>query len=1027
MHPGAEELKQVISSGQAVAVVGTGLSVSSTNRHPSASWLGLIKSTIEILKAKLPSDKLPTLTAAEGLVDAATSSQSASNLLIAADILGGMVKDIGSQAEADWLRETVGSLEVVDSAWPQAVVNLGIPVLTTNYDTLIEQATNLDSVAWTDTVGVQENLGSARARPKIIHLHGVWNDRESVIFTNSDYTRLKLNPGIQDLLKSVLAARRLVYIGYGSGLDDPTFGRLLEWHRNTFSGTSLKHFRLCRESELADLERLHADDTIVPISYGNDYGDLPKFVNNLTNDNGKPVAKLLAIAREALVEQIHQNLVGVSTPSLNSSLASQGVIPEPIFPPILLPLPHAEFVRMQMASDETKYERLNPVEVANQPGITLVAADEQDGLSTALRWLLLERAKSEPGQIPLLIDFRFANGNTPLESQLKVQASTIGVIPSKKNELPSVLPGIDNFSSRKRRLLNRAVSEIASGKLGGQVFLGCRTGEEAEIVRTLSEKGIGVHIVYVGRLGTGDIRRLVDAQLAGDAEGTADAVIKALRQQNMPTNPVTVSRIAHVISSGVEIRANTSPTHVLREYLDLLLGSGQDDRFELDAESRDVLLQEIALQFLRSDRESLITSRVLETLEDFIERVLWTDDPRDILDGLIDRGVLALDGGYIRFAQETYLYYFLARAAMTQEQKTPGHGLDSLGLLKDSLRFAPIIRHYAALLRRDSALLTRVGYILDDAGLTGAVSPGAAFSRRFRRPDPEEVSSLEEHVPQAPMQRSLQPGSENPYDVNDYFAANRESPESGDLPFPLQPYENGSAFIKKTYALDLASSIVRESTLVEDQDLKSSVLRQVLVGWGALIDFMVEDEETQAALQELTAQIVEALDLDDEERDQFVERFGEFFPPTFAMSGVSSSLASRKLLRTVEHLLTIPEGKNDVLLTTVAAMLLVDLRAPGWVTTVSKILNRTSDLYLVNKFLYEHLVANYYRGGLPPQEDKRLLELIGDLFAAQFSVKENARGAQLKSVAMQTISQRRSTHQFRLPGEDPVLSGEIES
>ena len=47
-----------------------------------------------------------------------------------------------------WLRETVGALRIECSDVITALKDLDVPIATTNYDSLIEQVTGLQSVSW---------------------------------------------------------------------------------------------------------------------------------------------------------------------------------------------------------------------------------------------------------------------------------------------------------------------------------------------------------------------------------------------------------------------------------------------------------------------------------------------------------------------------------------------------------------------------------------------------------------------------------------------------------------------------------------------------------------------------------------------------------------------------------------------------------------------------------------------------------------------------------------------------------------
>lgn len=70
----------------------------------------------------------------------------------------------------------------------------------------------------------------------------------------------------------------IVYAGFGAGLADPNLSRALEWQKTVFPRSATRHFRLCLESEVSELQALHGDDNIEPVPYGATHDDLAPFL-----------------------------------------------------------------------------------------------------------------------------------------------------------------------------------------------------------------------------------------------------------------------------------------------------------------------------------------------------------------------------------------------------------------------------------------------------------------------------------------------------------------------------------------------------------------------------------------------------------------------------------------------------------------------------------------------------------------------------------------------------------------------------
>jgi hypothetical protein len=234
-----------------------------------------------------------------------------------------------------WLRQTVGALKIIADDKHQAVLNalaaLGIPIATTNYDDLLERATNRPAVTWRDRSRAERVLrGDEDA---ILHLHGHWQDPESVVLGVKSYATVMGDEHAQAVLRALRIKHTLVFVGCGGTLSDPNFGRLLEWTRPVFAGSEYRHFRLCRASEREELERPHPqEERIFPLPFGEEHEDLAPFLRNLaprreskTQGKGGPPVEVMAppakparcIGREHEVETLVETLLaGEPTPVL---------------------------------------------------------------------------------------------------------------------------------------------------------------------------------------------------------------------------------------------------------------------------------------------------------------------------------------------------------------------------------------------------------------------------------------------------------------------------------------------------------------------------------------------------------------------------------------------------------------------------------------------------------------------------------------------------------------------------------------
>ena len=266
-------LREEIAQGHALAIVGAGISIGATDNAEAASWTGLLEHGVNHCQS------LGQPAAWADRVRAEIRSGDMDDLLSAAEKIS---RKLGAPRGEfhRWLRETVGDLEAQDQGVLEALRDLGIPLATTNYDDLLEDVTRLPPVTWRDGSRVERLLrGDEKG---ILHLHGHWDDPESVVLGIRSYEEVRENPHTQIVLRALRTLRTLIFVGCGEGLSDPNFEAFLAWTRQVFPETQYPHYRLCRDSEIEALRSQHPlGEPIVLLPYGPKHSDLLPFLRSL--------------------------------------------------------------------------------------------------------------------------------------------------------------------------------------------------------------------------------------------------------------------------------------------------------------------------------------------------------------------------------------------------------------------------------------------------------------------------------------------------------------------------------------------------------------------------------------------------------------------------------------------------------------------------------------------------------------------------------------------------------------------------
>jgi SIR2-like protein len=275
----AADLRERIAAKQIICVVGAGVSAASARPgagNDSALWPRLIESGVRWVRALHPE-------LAPSWVDdrlRALASDDVDDLLAVASQVASKLGAPDGGEYAEWLHCSVGALQVGDAAVIAALGALDVPVVTTNYDHLLEKVLHRDAVSWRDEAAVDRILrGDSSA---ILHLHGHYSQPESVVLGLWEYAGLVDNEHTQAVMRALGMAKSLLFIGFGAGLRDPNFRQFLRWTRKVSWTMPYRHYRLARASETAAMRLDHDPaERVMVLSYGERYDDLAPFLRSL--------------------------------------------------------------------------------------------------------------------------------------------------------------------------------------------------------------------------------------------------------------------------------------------------------------------------------------------------------------------------------------------------------------------------------------------------------------------------------------------------------------------------------------------------------------------------------------------------------------------------------------------------------------------------------------------------------------------------------------------------------------------------
>ena len=298
--PMLDHLRASIATGNAILVIGAGVTANATGGREWGTWRGLIRNGLTRV-VQLTDKEADWLEHQEWLLEGDVH-----DLIGVAQQVETRLRRAGDFER--WLRDLVGSLVADQTGVYDTLTKSRAPIVTTNYDTLVEQATGRGGRSWDDRFNLGEWLHRSAQKREVLHLHGVYDDPDSVVLGNTSYQSLLLDRQAQFVQKVLAATSDLVFLGCGSTMEDPNLGALLEWVAQDRSGR--QHFRLCLDSEIGPIRAAAARGSrIAAIPYGPSHGDLPGFVaRHLCHpeETLTPKMRALVTAYHALVDEVYE-------------------------------------------------------------------------------------------------------------------------------------------------------------------------------------------------------------------------------------------------------------------------------------------------------------------------------------------------------------------------------------------------------------------------------------------------------------------------------------------------------------------------------------------------------------------------------------------------------------------------------------------------------------------------------------------------------------------------------------------------
>lgn len=491
--------------------------------------------------------------------------------------------------------------------------------------------------------------------------------------------------------------------------------------------------------------------------------------------------------------------------------------------------------------------------------------------------------------------------------------------------------------------------------------------------------------IHIGSLTRGRIRALTKQWTNGDEDGkvTYETVINQLVRDGLPRTPYMVSLLIWAIQQKREM-VKINEALLLQNMMDHLLGRADfrlSARKALNPIGKEITLQNFS-HFIRQKGSVVDENEATEFLISFFNKKALPFIGSDVLDKLIQRGILQRRNGKVAFKYEAFEEYFYAKHLLNSSSELSAT-LEGLNFLN----FRRELELLAGLRAENSDLITAIEEVLDkrvaerfqkcDSEAFDAIS-GSELDIHLTRADLGEIrrnrltdEKLDRMLDEADR-RALARGERSVRDSLERAEGNvktaveeREAENiERDQRSPKDPIRPSTHMA----AVDLLARIIRNSDFT-DYETKGPATKRVLDSWTKIFLLIMEEMEA----------LIAAIEDDEGEGISKGEMASvKYFIAKFLFSNIGSALnhhmASPTMADTLHSL--IQEGEFSSGEHLLSLFLLEDIDDEKWVELWIKEIEKEKQSGFVIDSFVQRLLSLTYTKALDTDQEKRVNLLV---------------------------------------------------
>ena len=222
--------------------------------------------------------RIKDYTIADMLNESLKADNSTDNMV---SVVGEVIKILKAEKSYEtWMHEAFESAKVTNIKLENILMQMLLTqdvLATTNYDHLLEKATKLTAISYEEPNIAFQMLKQGKSN-NVLHIHGIYDSEkeiDNIIADKEQYDAVMNNQGAQ-FIQGILGTRTLVFVGCGKTTEDANISRFIRF-ANSYLKMNQEYYFLYKEGE----NPVGMPSNIKLVSYGNEYSDLPDFLEDM--------------------------------------------------------------------------------------------------------------------------------------------------------------------------------------------------------------------------------------------------------------------------------------------------------------------------------------------------------------------------------------------------------------------------------------------------------------------------------------------------------------------------------------------------------------------------------------------------------------------------------------------------------------------------------------------------------------------------------------------------------------------------